>query len=349
MPPPPVALRSAAHDARVSRARLRSARPRRALGGSAPSRPSRSSRGSVRAMAPDQIEVERKYGAGDGVEAIARRVADLGGSEIGSVTFTDTYDTPECALTANDVRAGATTGGRSRFPSPATRTAAAASGACSARLKARPGAWPRFARCWPRHLPPRSTGKEKRKRRGARRPPRRRRRRRRRTAALRVFSVGGSVRGPSPRSAPFGAWTAPRSTWTRRPSGTPVVEVEVLGRDAAGEVPAAEALVRAVAEKLALEDESAPPEASWASVPWRNCPNTWRRRERHPTSVNARYRGYVFSQSSSELARLCTFYHMTITCIIFITYLLFHMKYHSVSPSVSPSVRAVPLQVARLA
>ena len=55
-------------------------------------------------MAPDQIEVERKYGAGDGVEAIARRVADLGGSEIGSVTFTDTYyDTPECALTANDV------------------------------------------------------------------------------------------------------------------------------------------------------------------------------------------------------------------------------------------------------
>ena len=29
-------------------------------------------------MAPDQIEVERKYSAGDGVEAIARRVADLG-------------------------------------------------------------------------------------------------------------------------------------------------------------------------------------------------------------------------------------------------------------------------------
>ena len=57
-----------------------------------------------RAMAPDQIEVERKYSAGDGVEAIARRVADLGGSEIGSVAFTDTYyDTPECALTANDV------------------------------------------------------------------------------------------------------------------------------------------------------------------------------------------------------------------------------------------------------
>ena len=55
-------------------------------------------------MAPDQIEVERKYSAGDGVEAIARRVADLGGSEIGSVAFTDTYyDTPECALTSNDV------------------------------------------------------------------------------------------------------------------------------------------------------------------------------------------------------------------------------------------------------
>ena len=55
-------------------------------------------------MAPDQIEVERKYSAGDGVEAIARRVADLGGSEIGSVAFTDTYyDTPECSLTSNDV------------------------------------------------------------------------------------------------------------------------------------------------------------------------------------------------------------------------------------------------------
>ena len=59
---------------------------------------------SIENPSPDPIEVERQYSAEDGVDVIAARVLALGGSEIGSVSFTDTYyDTPSCALTARDV------------------------------------------------------------------------------------------------------------------------------------------------------------------------------------------------------------------------------------------------------
>jgi thiamine-triphosphatase len=53
---------------------------------------------------PDQIEVEKKYAADDGVEVITERVLALGGAEQGSIQFTDTYfDTVNCELTAHDV------------------------------------------------------------------------------------------------------------------------------------------------------------------------------------------------------------------------------------------------------
>lgn len=53
---------------------------------------------------PDQIEVEKKYAADDGVEVITERVLALGGAEQGSIQFTDTYfDTVNCELIAHDV------------------------------------------------------------------------------------------------------------------------------------------------------------------------------------------------------------------------------------------------------
>ena len=53
---------------------------------------------------PDQIEVERKYAADDGVDLLRARVLGLGGTELAVVTFTDTYfDTETCDLTAHDV------------------------------------------------------------------------------------------------------------------------------------------------------------------------------------------------------------------------------------------------------
>jgi len=209
-------------------------------------------------MAPDQIEVERKYGAGDGVEAIARRVADLGGSEIGSVTFTDTYyDTPECALTANDVwlrrrddrweikvpipgdarRSG---GERSVF-----REVEGAAG-CLAELREVLAAAPISAE----HRKGKSENDEARDDRQGEDADD--------DEGLRRFAYSRSV-------APFASFATTRAKFSLDGAaidvdsasfGHTVVEVEVLCGDA-GEVPAAEALVRAVAEKLALEDVGA--------------------------------------------------------------------------------------------
>ena len=214
-------------------------------------------------MAPDQIEVERKYGAGDGVEAIARRVADLGGSEIGSVTFTDTYyDTPECALTANDVwlrrrddrweikvpipgdarRSG---GERSVF-----REVEGAAG-CLAELREV------LAAADSSEEPPRK-GRSENDVFEADADDLRRCEDADDDERMRRFVAARSV-------APFASFATTRAKFSLDGAaidvdsasfGHTVVEVEVLC-GAAGEVPAAEALVRAVAEKLALEDVGA--------------------------------------------------------------------------------------------
>ena len=207
--------------------------------------------------APDQIEVERKYSAGDGVDSIARRVADLGGSRIGSVAFTDTYyDTPEHALTANDVwlrrrddrweikvpipgdarRSG---GERSVF-----REVEGAAG-CLDELENALETETRAAR--------RTRGSEKGEARddlGADEEDE--------DEKLRRFMAERTV-------TPFASFATTRAKFSLDGAaidvdsasfGHTVVEVEVLCGDA-GEVPAAEALVRAVAAKLALTDVGA--------------------------------------------------------------------------------------------
>ena len=214
-------------------------------------------------MAPDQIEVERKYSAGAGVEAIARRVADLGGSEIGSVAFTDTYyDTPECALTANDVwlrrrddrweikvpipgdarRSG---GERSVF-----REVEGAAGCLAELREVLPLRGPSSAE--------RRKGRSENDEEGLRRFDDREGEDADDDEKLRRFASSQSV-------APFASFATTRARFSLDGAaidvdsasfGHTVVEVEVLCGDA-GEVPAAEALVRAVAEKLALEDVGA--------------------------------------------------------------------------------------------
>ena len=206
--------------------------------------------------APDQIEVERKYSAGDGVEAIARRVADLGGSEIGSVVFTDTYyDTPTCALTANDVwlrrrddrwelkvpipgdarRSG---GERSVF-----REVEGAAG-CLDELGKVLGTETRAALRTGRSETGEARDDDRAEKDG--------------DENLRRFMAERTV-------VPFASFTTTRAKFfldgaaidvDSASFGHTVVEVEVLCGDA-GEVPAAEALVRAVAAKLALTDVGA--------------------------------------------------------------------------------------------